>query len=219
MFEDALEPRVDEIRPSTKVTCAFYSMARALSLLAALTPLAAAPPPPSFPGAVGFGSGATGGRGGALYRVTTLADSGAGSFRDAVSRPNRFVVFGVGGYVDLSSAVAVASDITIAGQTAPGGGIGISGREVSFSGSSNVIVRGLRVRQGSRDPDRGKSGVNVGNTRNVILDHMSVAFGSWDSVDAIGAQNFTVSSCIIADPIGRKYTYIRTPITRPPIGL
>ena len=145
-------------RAATSAALLFAASAQQLSPWPT-TPAVHAPGPitaaatslPSFPGAVGFGSSATGGRGGAVVRVTTLADAGPGSFRDAVSAPNRTVVFDVGGYIDLASAVLVASDITIAAQTAPGGGIGLSGRELSLSGASNVIVRGLRVRQGSRD--------------------------------------------------------------------
>jgi hypothetical protein len=101
---------------------------------------------------VGFGAVATGGRGGTVYHVTNLNDTGTGSFRDAVSKSGRVVVFDVGGYVQLASAVSVKSNITIAGQTAPGGGIGFMAREVSFSNSSNVIVRDVRFRQGDLDP-------------------------------------------------------------------
>src|SRR5262245_49360697 len=107
------------------------------SILAALA-AAPAQAQTAFPGAQGFGANATGGRAGTVYHVTTLADSGAGSFRDAVSQPNRFVVFDVGGYITLSSEVAIKSNITLAGQTAPGGGIGIKGAEVSFGSQNNV---------------------------------------------------------------------------------
>src|SRR5581483_9846140 len=103
---------------------------------------------PAFPGAQGFGASVTGGRSGTVYHVTTLADSGAGSFRDAVSVANRIVVFDVGGYITLSSEVPIKSSITIAGQTAPGGGIGIRGAEVSFGSQNNIIVRHLRFRPG-----------------------------------------------------------------------
>ena len=61
----------------------------------------------AFPGALGFGAYATGGRNGTVYHVTTLADSGACSFRDAVSHSGRTVVFDVGGYISLASAVSV----------------------------------------------------------------------------------------------------------------
>src|SRR5580765_8327634 len=87
----------------------------ALTVLTCLTGVVAAHAQTSaFPGALGFGASATRGRGGSVYHVTNLNDSGAGSFRDAVSQPNRTVVFDVGGYVSLKSSVAVKSNITIA---------------------------------------------------------------------------------------------------------
>ena len=73
----------------------------------------------AFPGAVGGGKYATGGRGGQVYHVTNLNDSGEGSFRDAVSKSNRIVVFDVGGTIELKSAVSAVSNITIAGQLPP----------------------------------------------------------------------------------------------------
>src|ERR1017187_11004587 len=78
---------------------------------------------PAFSGAEGFGQFASGGNGGETVHVTTLDDSGSGSFRDAVSQPHRVVVFDVGGIIRLKSNVAVNSDITLAGQTAPGDGV------------------------------------------------------------------------------------------------
>src|SRR5258708_3787912 len=97
------------------------------------------------------------GRGGSVYPATHLHHSGAGSFRDAVGTSNRIVVFDLGGYINLSSAVSVKSNVTILGQTAPGDGIGIMGREVSFNAASNVVVRYMRFRQGDLDPDSSKS--------------------------------------------------------------
>jgi hypothetical protein len=130
---------------------------------------------------------ATGGRGGSVYHVTTLADSGPGSFRDAVSRGGRTIVFDVGGYITLYSAVSAASGLTIAGQTAPGGGIGLMGNELSFYGENNIICRHFRVRQGGSST--GSSAINIGAAaalaNNMIFDHISVEFGQWDSIDAV----------------------------------
>ncbi|KAK8044392.1 Pectate lyase C [Apiospora rasikravindrae] len=160
----------------------------------------------AFPGAVGFGAVATGGAGGETYTVTTLADSGAGSFRDAVSKPNRIINFSVGGYIELASAVSLSNGLTINGQTAPGGGIGVMGAEISGSGRNNLIIRNLRMRQGLRDAGgKKKSAINLGKAKNVILDHCSLAYGQWNSIDAVKVANLTVSNSIIALPIGQQF--------------
>ena len=165
------------------------------------------PPGPAvaFPGALGFGKAAIGGRGYGVYHVTNLNDTGAGSFRDAVSAGNRIVVFDVGGYVNLQAAVLVASNLTIAGQTAPGDGIGFMGREVSFSAASNVIVRYVRFRQGLLDSDWRKSGINLLNASNLIFDHISIEFAQYNNIDALGASNITVQYSINADPTGQQF--------------
>nr|GAT57550.1 predicted protein [Mycena chlorophos] len=157
----------------------------------------------AFEGAVGFGSIATGGT--EAYVVSSLADSGTGTLRDATSVSGRNITFSVSGYIVLESPLSISSHTTINGQTAPSPGIGVMGREVSASSQSNVIVRNLRIRQGTLDPDTGKSAFNMGDASNVILDHVSVEYGVWDSVDAVGAVNITVSNSIIALPIGQQF--------------
>ncbi|KAF9889052.1 hypothetical protein FE257_008029 [Aspergillus nanangensis] len=173
-----------------------------LLAIGALSPVVAAL---AFDGAVGFGAIATGGTGGTTVHVTNLDDSGSGSFRDAVSASNRIIVFDVSGYIQLSSAVSLSSGLTINGDSAPGNGIGIMGGEVSASGKSNIIIRHLRMRQGTLDSDSGKSAFNMGKATNVILDHCSVEYGQWDSIDAVSAVNITVSNSIIALPIGQQF--------------
>ena len=131
----------------------------------------------AFPEAEGFGRFATGARtslsSASVYHVTNLNDSGAGSFRDAVSQSNRFVVFDVGGVVTLNSLVAVSSNVTIAGQTAPGG-FAVYGDRVSFTNANNAISRHLAVRKGeagTRDDS-----VSLSRGSNMIFDHMSVTW-------------------------------------------
>jgi hypothetical protein len=113
--------------------------------------LAAMEPPPAFPGAEGFGARASGGRGGAVYYVTNLDDSGPGSLRDAVTRGDRMVLFKVSGTIDIKRGLVIKpSNLTIAGETAPGDGICIKGDQVVIVGK-NVIVRYLRFRPGDEE--------------------------------------------------------------------
>jgi len=155
----------------------------------------------AFSGAEGFGQFASGGRGGEMVHVTTLDDSGAGSFRDAVGKPNRIVVFDVGGIIRLKSNVAVSSDITLAGQTAPGDGVMIYGRSVSFSGEKNVVVRYLRFREGI-EGDKGKCSVNLSGGSDMIFDHCSIEWGRWDCLGlTVGSHDITFQNCIIGEGV------------------
>ncbi|HEY2881768.1 MAG TPA: hypothetical protein VGJ15_05030 [Pirellulales bacterium] len=164
------------------------------SVASAATPLA-------FPGAEGFGANATGGRGGAVVHVTTLADSGPGSLREAVSQPGRTVVFDVAGVIELKSQLPFASNLTVAGQTAPGDGITVSGQGVSFSGKQNEIVRYLRFRA-SHNMSRGAKTLNVSEGSNMIFDHCSVSWGRWDNLGFTGSSHdITLQNCIISEAI------------------
>ena len=172
-------------------------------LLAALGVIARAADHPlvAFPGAEGFGAVATGGRGGQIYHVTTLADSGPGTFRDAVSQPHRIVVFDVGGIIKLKGNVDVASDLTLAGQSAPGEGICLYGAGVSLGGHANIIVRYLRFREGIAG-DRGKKSLGMDHASNVIIDHCSVEWGRWDDLGiTVNSHDITVQSCLMAEGI------------------
>ena len=165
----------------------------------AVTPLLA------FPGAEGFGARTTGGRGAEIYHVTKLDDAGPGSFRDAVSQGKRTVLFDVGGIIRLKSNISVSSDLTLAGQSAPGQGISFYGHSVSFSGASNVVVRYLRFRSGING-DRGKCAVNVANGRNMIFDHDSIEWGRWDCLGLTeGSRDITVQHCIIGEGLDPQH--------------
>ena len=166
------------------------------SLLTAFA-ISASADPIAFPTAEGFGAQATGGRGGDIYHVTTLADGGPGSFREAVSKGPRIVVFDVSGYIDLKSAISVASNITIAGQTAPGDGVSTRNYEVSLSKSHNIIVRYIHLRQGLTPKQEKKYALALDECSDIILDHVSIEWGRWDCIGMNHATNLTVQNCII----------------------
>lgn len=152
----------------------------------------------AFPGAEGFGAQATGGRGGSVYVVTNLNDSGTGSFRDAVSQSNRIVVFAVGGIININDRIVVSPHVTIAGQTAPGGGITVYGNGVSYSGATNTITRYIRYRMGTGG-DSGKDAITIANGENMIFDHVSVSWGRDETFSINGdVSNVTISDSIIA---------------------
>jgi pectate lyase len=154
---------------------------------------------PAFPGAEGFGWFATGGRGGEIYRVTTLDDSGPGTFRDAVSKPNRTVVFDVGGVIRIKSRIVISHHLTIAGQTAPGDGITIYGNGLSFSDANHTITRHLRVRMGMNG-DSGKDAITIASGHDMIFDHVSVSWGRDENFSISGpVTNVTIQNSIIAE--------------------
>ena len=150
-------------------------------------------PLPAFPGAQGGGALTVGGRGGTVYEVTNLNDSGAGSLRACIQASGpRTCVFRTGGTIVLQSGLHVLNPyLTIAGQTAPGGGIqlvnsGSSSEDLLRVGAHDVIVRYIRGRitspmTGTPSPF---SIVNEStNVYNVIFDHISAAWAAWDNID------------------------------------
>ena len=156
----------------------------------------------AFPGAQGFGRYATGGRTGSVYHVTNLNDSGTGSLRDAISQPNRIIVFDVSGVIRINSRLVFKSNLTIAGQTAPGEGITVYGDGMSCSGATNVIMRYMRFRMGSvgtKDADC----AGLANGGNIIFDHCSFAWGqdenfsiNWDN-KGTAPHDVTIQNSIV----------------------
>lgn len=135
-----------------------------------------------------------------MVHVTNLNDSGAGSLRDAISQPNRIVVFDVGGVINLQSRLVFRNNQTIAGQTAPGGGITLYGDGTSFSAANNTIVRYVRFRMGING-ESGKDTITMANGNNVIWDHCSLSWGRDGNFDLNKESGATLFNLTLQDSI------------------
>ncbi|WP_187262049.1 pectate lyase [Pontibacter beigongshangensis] len=166
----------------------------------------------AFPGAEGFGKYATGGRGGQVVAVTNLNDSGPGSFRQAFEEfPGEpiTIVFRVAGAIDLKSELRIKrSDITVAGQTAPGDGIVLTGHSFTINGAraksqggnhGNIIIRHLRSRPGHGTGKDVLYGFNMENCQNVIVDHCSFSWANEEVAAMYDTHNTTVQWSIVSE--------------------
>jgi hypothetical protein len=154
----------------------------------------------AFPTAEGFGAQTKGGRGGRVIEVTNLNDSGTGSFRACVEATGpRTCVFRVGGTIQLNRPIEIqepSSFLTIAGQTAPGGGIAMGPWPIIITyGAHDIIMRYIRLRQGYdfEVPDGNNNcgnlfvyGISPTHVYNVIIDHVSASWACDDSVQGVG---------------------------------
>ena len=179
---------------------------------------------PSFPGAEGAGSFTSGGRGTpsaatTVFEVTSLLDNGtAGTLRWALTQAAtyRTIVFRVSGTIHLNSKLTIKGNTTLAGQTAPGGGICIADHPTVISGD-NVIVRYMRIRMGDKNqlktdasgnPVDGSGGDdafgNLGN-KNLIIDHCSISWSSDEAMTVYRGDSVTLQWNFITEPLNYSY--------------
>ena len=169
---------------------------------------------PSFPGAEGFGANATGGRNGSVYYVTNLNCSGAGSLQNGLNQLGaKYILFKVSGIIPCAAEV-FKGDVTIAGQTSPGGIIvrGIIFDEIYEQNtiSRNAIIRHLRSRPKPSQtlPNQGyvlDDGLRLDGASNVIVDHCSFANAIDESVQISNSRNITVQNCMLSETLGEHF--------------
>lgn len=218
----AVSGLIDDVR--------IYNRALEWSEIAFLADLPRRNLPPAFPGAVGFGANVSGGRGGDVYYVTNLLDYEQGqkpipgSLRNGIASATgpRTIVFGVSGNLALKRALDIRKkqDLTIAGQTAPGGGVTVYGYRTEVVFSNNIIIRYLRFRTGDfnakavgdkagkgRKDLSGEVGdaVEIANSRNILVDHVSTGWGMDETLSVTQSRDVTVQNSIIAESLNDSY--------------
>jgi hypothetical protein len=164
----------------------------------------------AFPGAEGAGKFTKGGRGGDVYHVTTLKDSGPGSLREGIDsmKGPRTIVFDIGGLIRLKDELRInkIKYLTIAGQTAPGKGITVADRNVIVEDCSHIILRYLRIRLGDENkPEKFKSDVFTAEySDHMILDHLSFSWGIDGNGDFRGLKYTTLQWMIFSEGLDKS---------------
>jgi pectate lyase len=181
--------------------------------------ISASAAPKAFPGAVGYGADAVGGRGGEVCIVKTLADDGPNSLRDCVMRTTpRTVVFQVSGTIELQTQIITSYGfITIAGQSSPNGIVVrcalnpvMCRSPLHFLDTSEVIIRHLRILPGffvdaqnkpkPNFPRANVKGITFERSNQIYLDHLSVGFTADETIVCFqGGKNWTIANSLNGD--------------------
>lgn len=191
----------------------FFATVCLAALLLASSPASAAEGKklPAFPGAEGFGAAAAGGRGGRVVKVTNLKAKGPGSLAAACAADGpRIVVFDVSGVIK-GNVIIRSSNITIAGQTAPGAGITIEGMLKNpyriRPNLHDVVIRFLRVRPPRRKGKwSGGDCLQLTGIDRLIIDHVSCSWGTDENIDVCNSREITIQWCAIeeSDTVGHS---------------
>lgn len=174
-----------------------------LSILVCLLSAIASAVPVAFPGAEGSGRFAIGGRGGDVYEVTNLNNSGPGSIVDAVSQGNRTIVFRVSGTIQLGDVILEPkSNTTIVGQTAPGDGICVKGRFHIRNNVHDIVIRYIRVRVDKGVANSDGDAIDIDNGYNIIIDHVSASYSRDETISCQEDSDYvTVQWCIMSEAL------------------
>lgn len=155
----------------------------------------------AFPGADGFGKYTSGGRGGKVIYVTNLNDKGPGSLREAVkTKGPRTILFALSGTIELDTPLEIKeNDLTIAGQSAPGDGICITGDPVKIE-ADNVIIRYLHFRLGDSNQVEDDA-ISASRQKRLIIDHCTMSWSSDECASFYNNESFTLQWCLIYESL------------------
>lgn len=190
-----------------------------IGLLTSIPAIGIAQGLPTFPGAEGFGAQTTGGRGGRVIYVTTLAadpnGTTAGSLNWALKQTGpRYVLFRVGGVIHAPANV-VHGNVTIAGQTAPGGVIVrglVCDAHYARNDCGNLVVRHLRSRPAEQlgVPSGGVAlddALRLDGIKRFIIDRSSFAHAVDEAVQMSWASQGTIQRSFLSETIGGHAIY------------